>query len=410
MRVNIIIRTLNEGKWLPLCLSSLERQNYQNFHVTIVDSGSVDNTLEVARNYQRASKSLVRLTDYKPGKAINIGAKDHDSEFIVLLSAHCVPLSEDWLTRLISFLDVHLDVVAAYGRQVPLSFTGPDDARDLAYTFRGETRITTSPFFHNANSIVRNTLWNKIPFDENAEHIEDMIWAQNLSNLNYKIGYIKEASVSHYHGINQHGSYSSFRSHKLVELLSELDIYSQTNFEKLWIGLDLNVATVLIGQPDFQGLGAYNLQPKSTFKNIVKAWEISNYRTDMSLAELLFTVAKKVSHQNVAVIQVIDISHAIIEQTLIDKAKATFFKTFPDAVITCWSDTGNYLMASEDSIDVVQNNNDLRKNKNKMNRMVIGQGSMLCVSELIKNNGEIKSGVLVSTDNANILGKKYVQR
>ena len=148
----------------------------------------------------------------------------------------------------------------------------------------------------------------------------------------------------------------------------------RTNFEKLWFGLDLNVATVLIGQPDFQGLGAYNLQPKSTFKNILKAWEISNYRTDMSLAELLFTVAKKVAHQNVAVIQIIDISHTIIEQTLIDKAKAAFFKTFPDAVITCWSDTGNYLMASEDSIDVVQNNNDLRTELRNLRNELRGVG------------------------------------
>ena len=408
MRVNIVIRTLNEGKWLPLCISSLERQSYKDFHVTIVDSGSIDNTLEIAGNYRRVEKSLIEITEYKPGKAINVGAKSHNSEFIVLLSAHCIPINEDWLSFLVSYLDENLDVAAAYGRQVPLNFTGPDDARDLAYTFRGETSKTTSPFFHNANSIMRSGVWQSIPFDESVNHIEDMIWAQRLSNLDYKIGYVKEAAVSHYHGINQHGSYSSFRSHKLIELLLELDIYDQVEFDDLCLGLNLNFATVMIGQPNLYDLTAFKLEPTATFKNKVNASEISDYRSDMSLAELLFAIAKSVSRSNISVIQIIDTSHKIIDQKLTDNAKETFLKTFPDAVITCWRDSGNYLIASENSIDIVQNNNDLGRNKNKMHRMVIGQGSMLCVSELIKNKGEIKSGVLVSSEDANILARRYV--
>ena len=158
MRVNIIIRTLNEGKWLPICLSSLERQDYQDFHLTIVDSGSFDNTLEIVQNHNRDEKTLVEIKKYKPGKAINEGIIVHDSEFIVLLSAHCIPIKNDWLTCLVSYLDANPEVVAAYGRQVPMNFTGPDDARDLAYTFRGETNKSRSPFFHNANSIIRKPI------------------------------------------------------------------------------------------------------------------------------------------------------------------------------------------------------------------------------------------------------------
>ena len=408
MRVNIIIRTLNEGKWLPLCLSGLEKQNYQDFNLTIVDSGSTDNTLEIAENYQRVEKKIIEITQFKPGKAINVGAKAHNSEFIVLLSAHCVPVDDEWLSFLVSYLDEHTDVVAAYGRQVPFNFTGSDDARDLAYTFRGETNKSTSPFFHNANSILRNRLLKEIPFDEDVEHIEDMIWAQKLSNFHYKIGYIKEASVIHYHGINQHGAYSSFRSHNLVKILSDLDIYHQVDFEEFSFGLNWNFATVFIGKSILSNLEMLGLSSRSIYKHQIKAWEISDYRSDMSLAELLFLVAKEASSLNVSVIQIIDISHKVIDQSLIDMAKVAFFKSFPDAVITCWRDFGNYLVAAETNIDVVQNNNDFRGNKNKIHRMVIGQGSMLCVSELIKNHGEIKSGALVSSEDANILVKTHV--
>ena len=51
--------------------------------------------------------------------------------------------------------------------------------------------------------IIRKNLLDEIPFDSKVKHIEDMIWAQKLSDLNYYIGYLKEATVTHYHGINQ---------------------------------------------------------------------------------------------------------------------------------------------------------------------------------------------------------------
>ena len=79
------------------------------------------------------------------------------------------------------------------------------------------------------------------------------------------------------------------------------------------------------------------------------------------------------------VIQILDIAHETFDYKLINNAKTTFVRNFPDAVVTCWMDTGNYLMGSGNSIDVVQNKNDLRENKKQFQRIVIGQGSMLCV-------------------------------
>ena len=43
----------------------------------------------------------------------------------------------------------------------------------------------------------------KIPFDENVEHIEDRIWAHKVINKGYKLIYEPEAAVFHWHGINQ---------------------------------------------------------------------------------------------------------------------------------------------------------------------------------------------------------------
>ena len=51
--VSVVIRTLNEEKHLPELLESIRKQSsdYFDFEIVIVDSGSTDNTLEIAKSY-----------------------------------------------------------------------------------------------------------------------------------------------------------------------------------------------------------------------------------------------------------------------------------------------------------------------------------------------------------------------
>ena len=59
------------------------------------------------------------------------------------------------------------NIAGVYGRQLPLHSTSSDDARDLLVTFGNEDKIQKKdPFFHNANSIIKKDIWNKINFDE----------------------------------------------------------------------------------------------------------------------------------------------------------------------------------------------------------------------------------------------------
>ena len=58
-------------------------------------------------------------------------------------------------------------------------------------------------FFNNANSCVPRLLLEKYPFDENVTNIEDRLWSTNRIKEGFKIFYNSEASVYHWHGINQ---------------------------------------------------------------------------------------------------------------------------------------------------------------------------------------------------------------
>lgn len=167
--VNIVIRTFNEAKWLDLCIRALRMQSFADYSIMVVDSGSTDLTLGICQKYE---VKVIGIGDYKPGKAINLGiAAVPNARYAVILSAHCIPTSSTWLEHFVSFMDREPKCVASYGLQSPMNFSHMDDARDLALTFTGKTRVTNDTFFHNANSIVKVDDWKNNQFSESLLYI-----------------------------------------------------------------------------------------------------------------------------------------------------------------------------------------------------------------------------------------------
>ena len=149
-KVNIVIRTLNEENWIKYCLLHCLKQSYDNFWITIVDSGSTDGTLQIIRDFSKENPSLILLKSvevFKPGNAINIGATAGNSDYFICISAHCIPENKTWISSYIEFMENNGDVMGAYGRQLPLSCTHADDARDLLITFGAEERKSKEIIF-----------------------------------------------------------------------------------------------------------------------------------------------------------------------------------------------------------------------------------------------------------------------
>ena len=113
------------------------------------------------------------------------------------------------------------DVAGAYGRQEPLAFTPDSDKRDLSIIFGLDRRVQRKDsFFHNANSMIRKSLWNEVPFDETVTNIEDRIWAEKMLQRGYKLVYEPDASVYHYHGVHHDGDKN--RCTNVVRILEAL--------------------------------------------------------------------------------------------------------------------------------------------------------------------------------------------
>lgn len=227
--ISIIIRAYNEEKWISICLKAIKKQNISDIEVVLVDNNSTDMTVQKAIQ-EYPNLILVTITNFLPGLAINKGIRASSGEFIAILSAHCIPTDENWLSKLKANLTDN-NVAGVYGRQIPLNATSPEDTRDLLITFGLDHRIQIKDsFFHNANSMIKRSTWQQYPFDEDVTNIEDRIWGQKIISSGLKIAYEPEASVYHHHGIHQKGDKS--RLENVVRILNEYEILksNKTNF------------------------------------------------------------------------------------------------------------------------------------------------------------------------------------
>ena len=220
-KISIIIRTYNEERWISHCLGAIFSQDFDNFEVILVDNNSTDHTVEVAKRYPIAS--VVNIDKFFPGKAINDGIRASTGDYIVCISAHCIPKDQCWLQNLYNNFDENKKIAGVYGRQLPLSYTSDADKRDLLIAFGKDKKIQVKDyFFHNANSMISRAIWEMFPFDEKSTNIEDRIWGKNIINAGYDIVYDPGAAVYHYHGLHQHSS-SSERAKGIAAILDELD-------------------------------------------------------------------------------------------------------------------------------------------------------------------------------------------
>ena len=221
MRFSIIIRTKNEEAWIGRCLKSVFNQSETDFEVIIVDSGSVDETISIAQEFPVAK--IIRIKRFLPGEALNIGIKEATGKYVVALSAHCVPVAQNWLKELhdaITF-DSREEIVAAYGRQIPIESSTPVDKRDLINTFGLDFLVQDKDFFfHNANSIVKREYLLAYPYSDTVTNVEDRIWAKEVIDRGHKIAYTPDAVVYHHHGLNHDND--EFRLQRVTSLIEPL--------------------------------------------------------------------------------------------------------------------------------------------------------------------------------------------
>lgn len=227
VRVSIIFRALNEEKWFDRALSACAGQRFDqgDIEIILVDSGSTDQTIKIA---ERHGCRIVHIkkSEFTFGRSLNYGCEAATGEYLVFISAHCIPTDHDWLSRLLAPLkEGAADYV--YGRQVGAEQSRFSERQIFAQYFPGADMLPQDGFFvNNANAAIRKETWRKYKFDESVTGLEDMVLGKAIVEDGGKIGYVAAATVMHIH----EESYRQTRRRYYREALTLREIMPQVHF------------------------------------------------------------------------------------------------------------------------------------------------------------------------------------
>ena len=98
-KISIIIPTINEANNLPLLLSDLSSIQKEG-EIIIVDSGSVDKTIDIAHIY---GTKVCISKEKNRGLQLDMGAKNSKGDWLIFLHAD-TRLTHDWFRKTNSFL------------------------------------------------------------------------------------------------------------------------------------------------------------------------------------------------------------------------------------------------------------------------------------------------------------------
>jgi rhamnosyltransferase len=198
MFCSIVIRAFNEGQHLHHLLEGIQRQTMQDMQVILVDSGSNDDTVQIARGFG-AKVISISPQEFTFGRALNLGVAAAQAEFVVIVSAHCYPVYPDWLEQLLKPLEAD-QVAVSYGKQRG-GETNPYSEQQFFRKYFPEISQSRQgqPYSHNANAAIRRSLWLQQPYNENLTGLEDLSWSSWVMEQGYAIAYSAEAEVIHVH-------------------------------------------------------------------------------------------------------------------------------------------------------------------------------------------------------------------
>ena len=226
--VTIILRSFNEGWALRETLPALRAQEYQQWELIVIDSGSTDGSVELIRNARPKHFIQITPSEYNPARVLNHGMQLARSEFGIFLNADATPRGNNWLRPLAEAL-LDPQTAAVFGRQIPRPDCRAVFAHDYERCF-GPNRESArwEHFFSMANSGIRKDIWTKRGFDERMQYSEDDDYTRWCRAQGWRVVYVPGSMVMHSHNYTSAQAYR--RSFGEARALAAVWPGNQTDF------------------------------------------------------------------------------------------------------------------------------------------------------------------------------------
>jgi len=206
--VSIVISNYNGRALLKDCLESLNRLDYPNYEIIVVDAGSTDGSpAMVGKNFPYVK--LVKRKNIGIGEALNIGIREAKGEIIVFDLNNDDVVSNDWLTHLVDVLISSEDVGIVCGKRYFGNSSKLDSAGGLwilgLTVARGHGKNDSEKYNvetdvdYVAVPAVKKEVFDKIGMLEERYFIygEDVDFCLRAKKAGYRIVYVPEAVFWH---------------------------------------------------------------------------------------------------------------------------------------------------------------------------------------------------------------------
>jgi rhamnosyltransferase len=236
---SVIIRAFNEAEYIGDVLQAVENQEYQDFEIILVDSGSTDGTLEIAEEYVDTIE-FVSPQNFTFGYSCNVGCEAASGDYCSFLSAHAIPTGDQWLGTLIENL-YEDEVAMTYSNQVGAETTKFPERRLFNELFPEEGR-RQSPldyWANNASSAIKRSLWEEHQFDETLTGHEDIEWAKHFMDRRYTVIYEADACIYHIHDESWEQVFNRFEREAIADV--EIGVKTPSDFWKEYLAIPKDI-------------------------------------------------------------------------------------------------------------------------------------------------------------------------
>lgn len=236
-KISYVIRTKNEAKFLEETCTRIRKQSDQLIHeIIVVDSGSTDDTLNIARKW--ADEVIcIPPKDFTWGFALNKGIEYAKGKYVCLISGHCFLESAMTMYYAYKFLS-NSDYCCIYGKQKGNSKLDKLEVVEL-FSQYPESEIIDSTQSHvpgvsNACCMLKKSVWELYKFDEAAQSTEDGIWYYTVLKNGLKVAYFPQFCVIHGHPFDIGYIYKKWywRTYKSESILFRNKNWKTSNYSR----------------------------------------------------------------------------------------------------------------------------------------------------------------------------------
>jgi glycosyltransferase involved in cell wall biosynthesis len=206
-RVSIIVCSYNAEADLRDCLESLERQDYPDIEIVIVNDASTDATAKYLETFESKTQAAAVIVTNNSNLGVagsrNAGIRQATGEILAFLDADCVA-ERNWISELVQIYEQR--TVAAVGGRIidarveniwSLSLKG----HDYVATHEGCVAFVKGCNMSFESNVLRRFLFN----DEIRYGYEELLLCDHLRNEGCVIYYTPRAIVHHKHRKNAVG-------------------------------------------------------------------------------------------------------------------------------------------------------------------------------------------------------------